>query len=270
MNKNILIWTLAVVITLSAAFYQRTTGPTYPKKFTVTTKTGDYSFKLKRSHSIGKDFYVELKDAPETLSGKVIYRPYPTDHDWTEADLIRENNTLKAQLPNQPAAGKLQYYLILDDGGKTMKVADNQPVIIRFKGDVPAGFMIPHILFMFIAMLFANLTGIMVIFKDKRYKKYLNLAFFALLIGGMILGPIIQKYAFGHFWTGFPFGFDLTDNKTLISVVFFAIAFFGNLKRERAWMALIAVIVLLLIYSVPHSMFGSELDYASGQVITGN
>ncbi len=270
MKKNILMWTLAVVITLSAAFYQRTTGPTYPKKYSIETQSGKYSFKLKRSHSIGNDCFIELKDAPESLKGKIIYRPYPTDQVWIETDFIRENKSLKAQIPNQPAAGKLQYYLILEEAGKTIKVADNQPVVIRFKGDVPAGFMIPHILFMFIAMLFANLTGIMVIFKDKRYKKYLNLAFFSLLIGGMILGPIIQKYAFGHFWTGFPFGYDLTDNKTLISVVFFAIAFFGNLKKERAWMALVAVIILLLIYSVPHSMFGSELDYASGQVITGN
>lgn len=270
MNKNILIWTLAVVITLSAAFYQRTTGPTYPKKFSIETQTGKYSFKLKRSHSLGTDCFVELKDAPKSLSGKIVYRPYPTDLSWVEADLIREDNVLKAQLPSQPAAGKLAYYLILEDGGKTIKIADNQPVIIRFKGDVPAGFMIPHILFMFVAMLFANLTGIMVLFKDQRYKKYLNLAFFALLIGGLILGPIIQKYAFGHFWTGFPFGFDLTDNKTLISVVFFTIAYIGNLKKDRAWMALVAVIILLLIYSVPHSMFGSELNYASGQVITGN
>jgi len=270
MKRNFFIWTLAIVITLAAALYQRSTGPTYPKKFTIETTTGDYSFKLKRSHSIGKDFFVELKDAPDGLCGKIIYRPYPTDHEWVEVDLVRENNTLQAQLPVQPAAGKLQYYLIIEDGEKTIKIADNKPVIIRFKGDVPAGFMIPHILFMFIAMLFANLTGTMVLFKDNRFKTYLNLAFFALLIGGMILGPIIQKYAFGHYWTGFPFGFDLTDNKTLISVVFFAIAFFGNLKKDRAWMALVAVIILLLIYSVPHSMFGSELDYVSGQVITGN
>jgi hypothetical protein len=269
MKKSFLMWVLAIVITLAAAVYQRSTGPTYPKKFSIETKDGEYSFKLKRSHSIGKDFFVELKDAPENLTGKILYRPYPTDNAWLEVDFVRQNNVLTAQLPVQPAAGKLQYYLILDDAGKTIKVSDNQPVIIRFKGDVPAGFMIPHILFMFMAMIFANLTGIMVIFKDKRFKKYLNLAFAALLIGGMIFGPIIQKYAFGHYWTGFPLGYDLTDNKTLISLIFFAIAFLGNIKKDRPWMALVAVIVLLLVYSVPHSMYGSELDYASGQVVTG-
>lgn len=40
-----------------------------------------------------------------------------------------------------------------------------------------------------------------------------KLAFIALggmTLGGMILGPIVQKYAFGEYWTGFPFGGDLT------------------------------------------------------------
>lgn len=269
MKRNFIIWTIAIAVTLGAAVFQRATGPTHPKKYKLETKTGEYKFKLKRSHSIGKDFFVELKDAPEKLTGKVMYRPYPTNKEWVEVAFVKDGNSLKAQLPVQPAAGKLEYYLILDDGTGEKIVAKDKPVVIRFKGDVPAGFMIPHILCMFLAMLFANLTGIMVIFKDKRYKKYMRLAFYFLLAGGAILGPIIQKYAFGHFWTGFPFGFDLTDNKTLISLVFFAIAFFGNLKKDRPWMALIAVIILLLVYSIPHSMFGSELNYASGQVVSG-
>ncbi len=35
-------------------------------------------------------------------------------------------------------------------------------------------------------------------------------------VGGLILGPVVQKHAFGAFWTGIPFGYDLTDNKTLL------------------------------------------------------
>ena len=38
-----------------------------------------------------------------------------------------------------------------------------------------------------------------------------------LAVGGFILGPLVQNYAFGELWTGVPFGWDLTDNKTLIA-----------------------------------------------------
>ena len=79
----------------------------------------------------------------------------------------------------------------------------------------------------------------------------------------------MQKYAFGKFWTGFPLGFDLTDNKTLIALVVWLIALLGNLKKERPSLALGAAIVMLVVYAIPHSLFGSELDYSSGNVVTG-
>ncbi len=42
-----------------------------------------------------------------------------------------------------------------------------------------------------------------------------------------------------------------------------------NLKKERPAYTVLAAIVLLLVYSLPHSLFGSELDYSSGQVTQG-
>ncbi len=85
----------------------------------------------------------------------------------------------------------------------------------------------------------------------------------------MILGPLVQKYAFGELWTGVPFGWDLTDNKTLIAFIFWILAVVMNRKKERPLYTALAAVVLLLVYSIPHSMFGSELDYATGQVTQG-
>lgn len=269
MKKNFLFWTIAIVITLASAIYQRTTGPTHPKRLSIEVNDTNYSFSLKRSHTITRDFFVELRDAPKNLEGNVIYRPYPTDWEWETAELKRDGEGLKAKLPNQPPAGKIEYYLDLKHNGEQKYVAKEDRVVIRFKDYVPAGFLIPHIIFMFAAMLLSNLMGIMVLGKDKRYKKYLNLSFIFLIVGGLVLGPIIQKYAFGDWWTGWPIGKDLTDNKTLVSVIFFAIAFFGNIKKRRPYLALIAAIVLLIIYLIPHSMMGSEFDYSTGEVVTG-
>src|SRR5690606_1176779 len=84
-------------------------------------------------------------------------------------------------------------------------------------------------------------------------------------LGGMLFGPIVQKYAFGAFWTGFPFGTDLTDNKTLIAFIAWLVALAAVLKKDasshRRWFVLAASIVTLAIYLIPHSMMGSELDY---------
>jgi hypothetical protein len=90
-----------------------------------------------------------------------------------------------------------------------------------------------------------------------------------LLAGGMVLGPLVQKYAFGELWTGVPFGWDLTDNKTLISVIVWVVAVILNRKKERPAYTIAAALILLLVYSIPHSLFGSELDYATGVVTQG-
>jgi hypothetical protein len=122
---------------------------------------------------------------------------------------------------------------------------------------------------MFIAMLFSTLAGLMAVIKYPLYNKYAVWTLVLFTAGGMVLGPIVQYDAFGDFWTGIPFGWDLTDNKTLIAFIFWVLAVIMNRKKERPVYVVLAAIVLLLVYSIPHSMFGSQLDYNTGTVTQG-
>jgi len=118
-------------------------------------------------------------------------------------------------------------------------------------------------------MLLSTLAGLMAIGKHKSFKKYGVYSLILLLAGGMILGPIVQLHAFGALWTGVPFGWDLTDNKTLIAVLFWVWAVMANRKKSRPLLTVLAAFMLLLVYSIPHSVLGSELDYSSGEVVQG-
>jgi asparagine N-glycosylation enzyme membrane subunit Stt3 len=83
----------------------------------------------------------------------------------------------------------------------------------------------------------------------------------------MILGPVVQKYAFGEYWTGFPYGGDFTDNKTLIMWLVWALALavigFKPKKKEgiSRVTVLVAALAMTVVYLIPHSMGGSSLDY---------
>jgi uncharacterized membrane protein len=182
---------------------------------------------------------------------------------------IYEEKGLFADIPQQPEAGKLEYYIEVTDNKGTKTYFRESPVVIRFKGSVPGFVLIPHVLFMFVAMLFSTLAGLMSIFKHASYKKYAVSTLVLFIIGGMILGPFVQWYAFGDFWTGVPFGWDLTDNKTLIALVFWILAVWQNRKQDKPMYVALAAIVLLLVYSIPHSLFGSQLNYESGEVTQG-
>ena len=85
---------------------------------------------------------------------------------------IYEEKGLFAEVPQQPPAGKLQYYFEITDSKGTRSYLKDSPVVIRFKGDVPAFVLVPHILLMFIAMLFSTLAGLMAVIKYPLYKKY--------------------------------------------------------------------------------------------------
>ena len=91
-----------------------------------------------------------------------------------------------------------------------------------------------------------------------------------LIIGGFILGPVVQKFSFGAYWTGWPLGDDLTDNKTMFALFAFVLAWFLRNKSYGKWLAIGAALVMMVVYLIPHSMNGSELDVDSGEVVTGS
>jgi hypothetical protein len=284
--KKFVLWTLAFIITVSAAIYQRHTGPTYPKKMDVTLNGQQYKLKLVRSLALDERPAVKLNIADTTVRAKIFFKRFRSDEEYQSADFkykvypvhsfvmnkifkMTEEKGFFAEVPQQPAAGKIQYYFELTDSKGSKTFFNDTPVVIRFKGGVPAPVLVPHILFMFIAMLFSTLAGLMSIIRHPLYKKYTLWTLILLIIGGMILGPLVQYYAFGDLWTGIPFGWDLTDNKTLIALLFWILAVIMNRKQERPVYTALAAVVLLLVYSIPHSLFGSQLDYSTGHVTQG-
>ena len=271
--KKFLLWFLAFVITLSAAIYQRETGPTYPKKFTVTINDIKYKLKLVRGLALNEKSEVKLNITDHSVKVRLFFKRFKSKDEYQVADFNYRAESKKevffAEVPQQPAAGKLQYYLEITDLKGTNTYLKESPVVIRFKGGVPALVLIPHILFMFLAMLFSTAAGLMAVVKFPVYKKYALWTLILIIAGGFLLGPIVQYYAFGELWTGIPFGWDLTYNKTLIALVFWVLAIVINRKKEQPLYTVLAAFILLLVFSIPHSLFGSELNLTSGQVTQG-
>ena len=265
--KKILLWFFALVFVLGARTYQKYTGPTYPKRENITIESNQYKFKLLRSHG-GEDnckYGIVLGDE---ISGKLYVRQYPTNQEYKIIDLEKSGDTLFIELPHQEPAGKLQYYIELTKNGKSTFVNKEDPVLIRFKGAVPNWVLAPHIFFMFFALLLVTVSALYSFANISQYKLYAILALIALFLGGLILGPIVQKYAFGEYWTGIPWGWDLTDNKTLIGFIAWTTAVLLNLKKERKWAIVVGAIFILVIFSIPHSMHGSERNPESNEIIS--
>jgi hypothetical protein len=261
--KNVLLWILAFIITASAALYQRMTGPTHPIRGKVMLNDTEISFRLERDPETTSDYEVQVKVPQTEITGTLLYKRHKTDDPWTKITMVRQEDFLAGSLPKQPTAGKLEYKIFLASQGKEISLSGEKPVIIRFKDPVPTSILILHIVIIFLAMMFSTRAGIEALNPKGNPRKLVLWTIGLLIVGGFILGPVVQKYAFGEFWTGFPFGSDLTDNKILFAMIGWIAALIAGRKGKPArWWVLGASILLLAVYLIPHSLLGSELDYS--------
>ncbi|MCK5776358.1 MAG: hypothetical protein KAH25_09280, partial [Bacteroidales bacterium] len=229
-------------------------------------------YKLRRSNDGEYLAPIKIEIADEKVSAKIHFKHYPIveGEEYRIEDFNRDGDVLLAELPHQSAAGKLMYYVeFVTEQGSVFEKKD-APIVLRYRDAVPDWVLIPHIFFMFFAMMLSNLAGLKAAFKSDGYKKIGKYAIMALVVGGFVFGPLMQKYAFGEFWTGIPFGFDLTDNKTLIAFLAWAFALWhGSKKEDSRSVFIFATLATLAVYLIPHSVLGSELDRNSGEVVTG-
>ncbi|HAH32411.1 MAG TPA: hypothetical protein DCL44_08880 [Elusimicrobia bacterium] len=262
-------WVLSILITLFFAVFQSMTGPTYPLRIKADVAGKTMSFRLARSCETGKGCLVLKAKGSDDIRGSIFWRRYRTADVWESMGFSCYGGSCGAKIPSQPAAGKVEYYAEINTPSGPVRLG-RANAVARFKGAVPGYILIPHIILMFLFMLFSVRIFISAVsgLAPIRHSVPANVAF--LLLGGFLFGPLTQYYAFGRAWTGFPFGYDLTDNKTLLMLVFWLIALLATLKARSARFWLVAAFaVTAAVYFVPHSMFGSELDYDTGGVVTG-
>ena len=269
-SANYLRIVIAFIIMITAAIYQRKTGPTHPIDVDISWKGAEVSGQLSRSYDEEGDQPIEITVSDTTIKAVLVHRRFKTADEWIGMKMKRQDENLQASLPHQPPAGKLEYFIQLNYGDESINVPEDRMVVTRFTGFVPGYVLLPHIILMFFAMLLSTWAGLEAAFNNEKMIKLTFWTTLFLFLGGMILGPIVQKFAFGEFWTGVPFGYDLTDNKTLLAMIAWGWAAWAGYKKKsaRLWI-IIASVILLVVYSIPHSVMGSELDYQTMEVGTG-
>ncbi len=266
---NLVLWLVAVIVMFAAAGFQERSGPTKEFRGSFQFRGREYAVELIRSGNTDADAPVVVPDPGGGVTGRLHYKRYPTDDPFRPLPMESIGGDLHGFLPAQPAAGKLEYFVVLDAGSGTVRIPEGEEtLILRFKDPVPLGFLVPHVIFMFLALLTGVRTATGALVYPVGLKRLAWTTLLLMTVGGMILGPIVQKYAFGAFWTGWPFGYDLTDNKTLIMWIVWVVVALVIRKRpspvDRVGRGAIvaAAAVMMTVYLIPHSLQGSELDYS--------
>lgn len=274
-----ILWILSLLITAVCFTYQDKTGPTYPLDGWLRTAKGPVHFRFLRSETIGTTLKIMLLDPiPSGITGYVKFRRYKSNDAWSsfpfhagefEYERRGRKESVKGagvELPTlNERAGKYEYYVYISDGvGEPVSVTDEEPIYARYKAAVPTGVLVIHILVIFASMMFAVRTGFEAV-ADGNCQWMLWATTVSLVLGAFVLGPLVQWYVFGVWWSGIPFGYDWTDNKVLLELAAWVGALFlnrGNRRNRRS--VYVAAAVTLVVYFIPHSVFGSEYNYTTG------
>ncbi len=275
-----LLWVLAALITIACFTYQDKTGPTYPLEGQLDTAQGIVQYTVLRSETIGTDLKIILLDpVPEGVSGYVQYRRYKSHDSWATMDMSPGSFSFSrrgqeefiegvgAELPSlQERAGKYEFFVYVDDGtGDPLSLTGENPIYARYKASVPMWVLLIHILLIFTSMTLAIRTTFEAMI-DGKFKSLIWATIISLILGAFILGPLVQWYAFGVWWSGIPFGYDWTDNKVLLEMVFWLIAAYRNRGGRKDRLSVyMAGVITLIVYFIPHSIFGSEYNYQTGE-----
>jgi len=146
--------------------------------------------------------------------------------------------------------------------------------LIKYKGEVSVTVLVLHILCMFAAFFFIveaiiGAFTMLIMREDKEFTvaqaRWVLLFSF---LGGVPLGFVLNRQRFGPIWEAFPFGADITDNKTQLIIIFWIIIAALSWKsfacrrtgRDAAGSGAFAIAVIiasflsLLLYIVPHSL----------------
>jgi hypothetical protein len=183
----------------------------------------------------------------------------------------------EAHLPEFPKGTKIKYWITAANvaGTQVRMPADrNRVIVLKYKGRASTAVIVAHVVFMFVAFFFMTMSflaaiGILRGREDKTNAvRAGRWALAASFVGGWLLGVVLNRQTFGTGWEGFPFGYDITDNKTQMVFVFWLVSmllswgsFIGRgekrdlLGRRAFAIAIVAsFFVSLALYILPHSL----------------
>lgn len=278
-------WKLGIAFVVVFLLFALSKGSTHRRKAVVVEKLGARIVHLTTSEHIGAGD-ASIKAVVETtspLSPGSIRLYYKIGRQgtlsWAPMERMAGTDTFAGFVPHQAKGWQAYYYVQVETTqGQVVTLPDAQTpgsrsFLLKFKGVVHPFVTIGHVLCMFSAV-FILLVAFFYAFDILRGKRFVHQALAPILwallflfIGGFPLGWIMAAQTFGKPWSGFPFGWDITDNKTLLAFLYWFILlilvyrslFTKDSSKDLippkafAWLTILGTLLTIWIYLVPHS-----------------
>ena len=218
-------------------------------------------------------------EPPTEIDASVLHRVPGTEAFDTVGMSEISSGVWSARLPAGQKGDRLEYGFRIvrteeSEAGTSIATSQTGYYLIKYKGEVSVTVLGLHILCMFAAFFFIVEAIIgafnMLVMKEDREFTVAQTRWVLLfsVLGGIPLGFALNWQRFGVLWEAFPFGTDITDNKTQLIIIFWIIIAALSWKsfacrrtgRDAAGPGTFAIAVIiasvlsLFLYLVPHSL----------------
>jgi len=218
-------------------------------------------------------------EPPTEIDAAVLYRVPGVEAFDTVGMSEISTGVWSARLPAKGKGYRLEYGFIISqtgisEAGTTLATSATGYYLIKYKGEVSVTVLVLHILCMFAAFFYIieaifGAFAMLIMGEEKEFTvaqtRWVLLFSF---LGGVPLGFVLNRQRFGPIWEAFPFGTDITDNKTQLVIIFWIIVAALSWKsftcrrtgRDAvspgvyATAVIIASVLSLFLYLVPHSL----------------
>jgi hypothetical protein len=228
---------------------------------------------------VGNDapVYVEVTASPD-VSDQEVFLYYGTEP--AEYELVRmkplEEGRYFGMIPALSRATLVHYYVEARAGtdlvARVPSDTDEEAFVFYFKGIPNRKILVAHVVLMFVSLFIFIFAGYLAVkaIKDRRIVLHIpRLSFLGVVIffvSSFPLGMVVAYQTYGTPWSGFPIGTDITDNKSLGIVAYWAAATFfyrGSVFRKDPngdlfsmttlpYVYLVGVIVTIALFLIPH------------------
>lgn len=180
-----------------------------------------------------------------------------------------------AEIPGDDLGERNYYYLEAFDGAQNRVIlpetasevfeSEYNYYKVRFEGKASFILLLFHIVlmiaafFLLIHALYYALNYLATEERGEAIVRSVNLGIITFFITGFPIGWVIEKQVLGNYWEGIPFGWDITDSKTLIILVIWLIVIWLKTKnkmsiRTYAKWVIINTIITIMLFLLPHSL----------------
>ncbi len=274
MARRIIVALACTVVLLGAA---RLMSVTNPRDVRVTE--GDVTLSHRTVTEVFGPTQIRLEVRIDVPAGCRLYAQYlpPGSDSVQRRGFIREGgNRMGVYLPPYRQGDKVRYaiQLVRHDGTQVRMPRGGGWYVVRYKAHADTWVLVAHVAAMFagfFCMVLAFFAAVRALRSGAGKRGAMAATRWVLLftfLGGGPLGFILNRQTFGPAWEGYPFGVDITDNKTMIMFLFWlvsALLAWGSFvgrgeERDRlgakgfARAVVASFIVSLALFLIPHSI----------------